>query len=1515
MEKQKRWQFFLILSVLLITLYNVAPTIIFYSKPLKKALTEEQGMQEARDMARRWELEKEQSLSWIKSLLRTLKVDAEEVNFDPHDQQIVKVTCKRAEDASLLRAVLPRAGAQIIFPPAQLSLFEEGELDQKDEVNSTEKTVYILRRYSADVPQEEVAAFFGFIPKFNERKSDDELTFNPAFVDLLSDRFSNLAVAVTNETLDGKIVDQALLQQDQGALRQVAESIIRTKQFFKDSPALQRRLLLALCRGQEVTAKASQLVTAFDAALKKDSATIAAITNKPEADRTAEELAALELLKRQQELYKEAIAVLNAERPLFAKADEINSSTNTKGQSRWTFSSAKAWAQQQPKPVVPTTIWTLVIGEQNPYVAEIALDFGGESMMIRLHPDVTAILNSVPSTEQQAQRREEIQKRVSLEIARLIQETGEEILGDGGVYRLALYNVQGCSSYVALDIEKLGKKQADALLAQIQKEWTRESVDFASQESVAGASGSGQFSFFNYDDFVKASNQEKKFSLVALVPSPQFAEGAGLKTTSLYVIGRGFKPFVDEKDSKAHRDIQTLAKILQARGFVAFFGSELQGSYDLDNDIIFELENFIAPTLQATRESFRVFPNSSKAFVECSTYEARILTKNKIENAIQEDLVRWKEAYQAAQVDSKPNAKLLVPKPTENVLFANFMRGVGQYFRGDDSKVLKWGLDLSGGKSVTLGLYDQNGVQVQAPDQLQKAANELYTRLNKMGVSERVIRVENDTIGVEFPGVQGVSAEELVKASAMYFHIVNEQFGPLNPALAQDVNTFLQEVWSEAVVSSKKDMQSLNEIAYRKLERARGEAKELVSPARRLLDAGLILKAPQDELSSDFNDTVSMIVPLRGDDPLDWYGMTHPLVFVFKNYALEGASLDNVHASYDPLKGNVLVFSIKTASASGKSESPRDEFYQWTSQFAEDKIPGTAREGYSQGKGWRMAVVLNGEVISAPSLNTALRDSGMITGNFSQSEVLRLATDLQAGSLSFTPKILMEQNISPDLGKAERLHGIIASMLGVIAVIAIMVAYYRFAGVVATIAVLVNLLIIWAVLQNIGAAITLPSLAGIVLTIGMAVDANVLVFERVREEFAQTKRISYALAQGYKKAFSAIVDSNLTTILAALILVQFDSGPIRGFALTIMIGIASSMFTSLFMTKYYFAGWVQNPANKELAMARWIPETNFDFLRRGRAFLLGSLIVLVAGAGIGVSSWRNILGMDFTGGYALTVEVDDGALTKQKVVDALKASGLDAREFHVRELGNNALLRIQLSLMLDQPGRPFAGMPEQSEGNYSYEFQRNPRVNWVVQALEQQGVLVKRSQKQDLLQYWTKMSGQFSQTMRNQAMIALFLSLLGVLIYIAVRFEWIYAVSSVASVVYNLLMTLSILAVVYFFGGPIQINIEVIGALMTIIGYSLNDTIIVFDRVREDVQLFRKKHFSEIVNYAINKTLSRTVLTTITTLAVLICLVLFGGGSIFVFSFTMLVGVFIGTLSTMFVASPLLARLHEKDGE
>jgi SecD/SecF fusion protein len=429
----------------------------------------------------------------------------------------------------------------------------------------------------------------------------------------------------------------------------------------------------------------------------------------------------------------------------------------------------------------------------------------------------------------------------------------------------------------------------------------------------------------------------------------------------------------------------------------------------------------------------------------------------------------------------------------------------------------------------------------------------------------------------------------------------------------------------------------------------------------------------------------------------------------------------------------------------------------------------------------------------------------------------------------------------------------------------------------------------------------------------MAVDANVLVFERIREEFALTGRIATAVAAGYRKALSAIIDSNITTIIAALILLNFDAGPIRGFAITLIIGIVSSLFTALFITRVFFNWWVLNPKHRELKMANFIKSTHFNFLKFTKPTVIVSAVIISVGSFFLISHYKTILGMDFTGGYALTVQLP---LSKEQnyrtqVESALIRQGLSANDFQIRELQPSNQVRIFLSSSLEQKGNPFYELsPTSSVGGYPFEG--NAKIVWIIDALAKSNIHLDAPVLQDLEEHWTAISGQMSQAMQTNAFIGLTIALLCILAYITLRFEFKYALSATLCLIHDLVFCLGAIALLNRMGLSVQIDLHTIAALMTIVGYSLNDTIIVFDRIREEMQNARKRSLSEIINHALNVTLSRTLMTSGITLIVLIPLIFLGGSTLLGFALVMAIGVVFGTLSSLFIAAPLMQFFHNR---
>lgn len=1501
MEKQKSWQLFLIIAVLVLTVYNILPTIFYYARPLKEPINAVRAKVISEQIAERVDQLEVDSKEWLQAFCKHLRLSPTSIEFDPSHPRWFVVTFPDARQAGRFSAALPTAGALIPFIPAQL------ELGQQTDSEST--SVRVERRIGIHFSPENLDRFFTFSPRLDEK---DQIS--PLWRTLVNSRVAEIALHLTEGKQAYQLATVVAHPTEEGSLDdmaiELAREIVMVDKVFGDSP-LTKRIYASFLpkRGQE----AERLVRDFSSRLEalkgkidtQKNSLAQGIEKQKElnqlVDATQEQQ--VSLLDNQGQTLAAALQILRKKSADFVSKEDLPSLEIIQGEL-----SKEATSTQQ----------AVSLYGANPFIQQIDINWLDSSLSFVPYEDVQAIRSSEDKSEMQAYRKDRLNLMLINEIARLSRVTGENISPLNETFVIKLNTLSDMQSFLVLNLGEVAAVQVEQLINQLNASWVALHTDLQRQN----------YPVLSYAAFQALPAHERKLGLIVYAPATERSlPPQGFRNSSIYVIARGIEAIAakyqqtpESPEAKQFvTDLNALKFLLQQNGFISYSSATFALPEEFQKDWIFELNDYYSNLLLATRENFQVHGNKREAVLEFSDVEQRLLAENKIDNRIHEDLLKWKEEYQAAQVDPYSNNKYFIPHPTKNVYWDNFKLTMLKYFRGDDRKILRWGLDLSGGKMVRIGLRDPNNRPVTQPEDLNQAVNELYGRINKMGVAERSIRVENSNIILEFPGVQGLSANELIKASAMYFHVANEKFTPTSPVLGAAVKTFLQEVWNEAVVTNRKDSESLNEIAWKHLgEGDEGESvSHLRSEAAQLLyDNGLRLAGPNDKIkSSAFNDSLSSIARFRGDDYSSWYGQSHPLIIVFHNYALEGSSLADVQVGYDPSEGNILMFSVKR-SYENRQGSPRDDFYQWTSQFAEDRIAGTPKEQYTQGRGWRLAVILNGEVINWPTLKAALKDNGTISGRFTQREITNLAADLKAGSLSFTPRILSENNISPELGQEERHRGILAALVGMGLVVGIMIAYYRFAGVVAACAVLLTLPIMWAILQNLGAALSLPGIAAVVLTIGMAVDANVLVFERTREEFKISGRIASALQAGYRKAFNAIFDSNITTIIAALILTQFDSGPIKGFAITLIIGIVASMFTTLFLTRYYFAGWVKNPNHKELHMSEWVKNTNFDFLKWTKPVLIASLVIICMGSYFLVAQRNTIFGMDFTGGYSLTVDLEERPHVNYRLaaIHALEAQHLSSNDFQVRELSRPEQIMIQLSTRMEEPGHPFYGLPEElTEEGFHYAYQKNPRIAWVVETLAKEGLSIAPAQLQKLDTSWSAMSGQLSDAMRNNALIALGIAMLAILIYITFRFEFKYGIAAIVGLIHDVLITLAILALLYKLGAPVQIDLQVVGAIMTLIGYSLNDTIIIFDRIREDSRLLRKLTFPEVIRHALNVTLSRTLMTSGTTLVALLALVCFGGSTIFTFSLVMTIGVVIGTLSSLFVCSPVLLFFHNRE--
>ncbi len=537
---------------------------------------------------------------------------------------------------------------------------------------------------------------------------------------------------------------------------------------------------------------------------------------------------------------------------------------------------------------------------------------------------------------------------------------------------------------------------------------------------------------------------------------------------------------------------------------------------------------------------------------------------------------------------------------------------------------------------------------------------------------------------------------------------------------------------------------------------------------------------------------------------------------------------------------------------------------------------GAARFGQAtqQNVGRLFAIILDNQVISAPQIREPiLGGSGQISGNFTVQSANDLAVLLRAGALPADLTIVEERTVGPSLGADSIAAGQIAAVIAAVLVVVFMVATYGTLGIIADIALAANLALIIGILSLLGATLTLPGIAGIVLTIGMAVDSNVIIFERVREERRQGRSIVQALDAGFQRAVSTIVDANVTTLIAAVILFYFGSGPVRGFAVTLAIGIITTVFTAFTLTRWLVALWLRRMRPKEMprGLVTFIPEnTKIKFMKARRyAFslsALGSVATVILFVTVGLN-----YGIDFRGGSLLEIQAKaeqaDAGDVRQRL-DALNLGEIQVQQFgSPREL----LVRIGSQGEGDNAEQSAITLAQQELQN-DYDFRRTEVVGPTISA-----------------------------ELARDGTIAVVLSLFAMLIYIWLRFEWQFAVGAVVATLHDVIMMIGLYVVL-----GLEFNLTSIAAVLTIVGYSINDTVVVYDRVRENLRRYKKMPMAQLLDLTINQTLSRTTLTSGTTLLALVGLYLFGGEVISSFTLAMLFGVAFGTYSSIFVAGPLL---------
>jgi SecD/SecF fusion protein len=701
------------------------------------------------------------------------------------------------------------------------------------------------------------------------------------------------------------------------------------------------------------------------------------------------------------------------------------------------------------------------------------------------------------------------------------------------------------------------------------------------------------------------------------------------------------------------------------------------------------------------------------------------------------------------------------------------------------------------------------------------------------------------------------------------------------------------------------------------------------------------------------------------------------LVLDNSNYSFRGSDLARVFASQDDMGLPAVGFEFQ--------DSRKGDFYDFTEEYEQRS----------------MAIVLNRMIDSAPNIGEPMNGRGIIHGQFSNDDVNALISVLRSGSLRIRPQLEHKEQIGPTLG-ADYVHrGLLSGILAIALVLGFMIVYYRGLGLFAALSMAASFLMLMGGLAILNATLTLPGLAGIILTIGMAVDANILIFDRIREEGDKGRNVRQAAKTGFEKALSAILDANITTMLTAIILYNVGTGPVRGFAVTLMIGIITAVFAALVITRVLVHFSLVRGA-KSFPMGQWMVKADFDFLGKAKPAIACSLVLITAGLVLFVSlPAREKLGIDFLGGSEVTVRLDaptaaddlrarvkaiPGVIGESSDVKAVLGSGTGddlytdfriqfktpegsgepdassegqeaAFEVIITETLADILVadgvtldlerdsgKVHLSLAFSEIHTPAditerlmsdAGMQEINVDEVADED-----FTYKVEATTSEGRsrgellgAIRNSfrNKQDAagrtfrlttpIPASSTVGPQVVGELRDKALLALFFSMFVVVLYIRVRFaEYSYGFAAVAALLHDVLITLGVLTFLNW--EPIglingEINLPTIAVFLTIIGYSLNDTIVIFDRVRENLPRM-KVPMREVLNTSINQTLSRTILTSVTTFVAVATLFIFnyGTGNVLeTFSFAMMVGILTGTYSTIFIANPTLLWLEARYGK
>ena len=810
---------------------------------------------------------------------------------------------------------------------------------------------------------------------------------------------------------------------------------------------------------------------------------------------------------------------------------------------------------------------------------------------------------------------------------------------------------------------------------------------------------------------------------------------------------------------------------------------------------------------------------------------------------------------------------------------------VSIYVTNPPKEKFRFGLDLKGGTSFTLGvdteklretIIAENPAITNTPGAVERKMEEtlagcddriiqvIRRRVDSMGTNEPVIQgMKNHRLLVQLPGVDE-DVRKAAKASLQSAAFL--EFRLTHPKNDQLVGKLLsKDIAPEGYKKSGNGYARLEN--WSEISRRPGYAARLAA-----------WETPDARYRFMLED--------NGDG-------TYSPNFVSRKTELTGESLESAAVQRDPTSGQLSI-GFRLNAEGGRIFSTLTRNY---------KAHGPKNPS---DRGRQLAIILDETLISAPVINSEIGSQGEITGRFDAKSAQKLANELNAGALPAPMKILAETTVAPTVGEDAINSGLIAAALGFALVALFMFFYYWFAGLVANVALFLdvallptalifvaNILGVFAHDPSMGGGgsmqlpvLTMPGIAGLVLSLGMAVDANVLIFERIREEFAAGRAAGTAIKNGYGRAFTAIFDSNLTTIITGVILFVVGTGPVRGFAITLTAGVVISMFTAVVVTRLIFDKCVDSNRTKPFKMVRLFRNPRFDFLKYGKKTVIASAVIIAVTLAIFAcrlfANKASVLAVDLTGGTSIVYSMKQDVKPEVSAIRQALNDFDNATVIQYQEgVGDRTLLVKTGETAETAKGKT---LENKDVGAYVTKLlqEKFPEAGFKTASVDEVGSMVGADLKK---------SGTY----------AVIFSLVAILVYVGFRFNFGFGLGGIVALAHDALITLGVFSLC-----GRQVSLIVITALLTIIGYSINDTVVVFDRIRELLRRDSRTSFGELCNVALNQCLSRTFITSMTTFFAVLALFAFGDGSIFDFALTMLIGIIAGTYSSMFIATPIM---------